>query len=88
MLSEQIVTVKLQRPIMSNDSMQAVMSYIVDENDENDEQTSNPVVEEMPLEDIKLLFGDHYKVYYLGLYRKGKPVELYSQEPTRQEDWV
>ena len=84
-MSSEIVTVKLQRPIMSNDSMQAVMSYIVDS---DDNQLSNPVVEEMPLEDIKLLFGEHYKVYYLGLYRKDKPVELYTQEPVRQEDWV
>lgn len=81
----QIVTVKLQRPIMSNSSMQDVMSYIVDE---DDNQTSNPIVEPMPQEDIDLIFGDNYKVYYLGLYEFGKPVEIMLKEPVRKEEWV
>lgn len=84
-MNGEIVTVKLQRPIMSNGSMQAVMTYIVDE---DDEQLSNTVVNEMPLEDIKLIFGENYKVYYLGSYTHGKPVEISLQLPTRQEEWV
>lgn len=80
-----IVTVKLQRPLAGNDSMQSVLSYIVDE---DGEQVSDLFIEEMPLEDIDLLFGEYYKVYYLGKYGEGKPIELFSQEPTRQDEWV
>lgn len=82
---KKIVTVKLQRPLATNGSYAEVMSYIVDE---DGEQTSNPIAEEMPQEDIDLLFGKHYKVYYLGIYRKGKPIELLAQEPTRKDEWV
>jgi len=81
----EIVTLKLQRPLMTSGSYAEVMSYIVDE---DDEQTSNPFVEQMSQEDIELLFGDHYKVYYLGEYTKGRPVEIYAKNPTRQDEWV
>lgn len=81
----QIVTVKLQRPIMSNSSMQEVMSYVIDE---DGNQVSNSWVDEMPQEDIDLIFGDNYKVYYFGKYQEGKPVEIFLKSPAREDEWV
>lgn len=80
---EEIVTVKVQRPFVTNGNKYEIMSYIVDE---NDEQISNPYVSLMSRKDTKKLFGKHYKVYYFAQYKKGEPVRLLT--PTRQEDWV
>lgn len=82
-LKARTVTVKVQRPLYSNYSMTEVMSYIVDE---NDEQISNDWITEMPPEHIEALFGNYHKVYYLAKHKKGKPVKLFA--PTRQDDWV
>ena len=77
------VTVKVQRPIFTSGDTTEIMSYIVDE---DDNQLSNADISVMPQEHIDQLFGEHYKVYYLAKYRKGKKVQLYK--PTRQDDWV
>jgi hypothetical protein len=81
----QIVTLKMQRPIMSNSSMQEVMSYVVDD---DDVQKSNPVMQEMPLEDIELFFGDNYKVYYKAIYNYGQPASVMLDQPVRTDEWV
>lgn len=78
----QIVTVKVQRPIVSTGSMTEVLSYIVDE---NDEQLSNDAVTEMPPHHIEQIFKGHHKVYYLAKHKKGKPVKLFA--PTREDEW-
>lgn len=82
-MSNKAVIVKLQRPIVSNGSMYDVMSYIVDENGEQD---SNPAIDSFNEEEIKELFGDHYKIYYLGHYTKGKKLHLIK--PIWEEEWV
>lgn len=79
----EIVTVKMQRPIATNGSYSDVLSYIVDE---DDEQASNPVVESLGQSEVEHLFGEHYKIYYTAEYRKNRKLQLVS--PTRQEDWV
>jgi hypothetical protein len=83
MKPEEIVTVKVQRPFVTNGNKYEVLSYIVDE---NDEQISNPYVSLMKRKETKKLFGKHYKVYYLAYHQDGQPVKLFA--PTRQEDWV
>lgn len=82
-LKARIVTVKVQRPLFSNGSMTEVLSYIVDE---YDEQISDPAVTEMPPEHIEQVFGNYHKVYYLAKHKKGKPVKLFA--PTREDEWV
>ena len=82
-LKAKIVTVKVQRPIFSTGSMTEVLSYIVDE---NDEQISNPFMSEMPPEHIEQIFKGHHKVYYLAKHKNGKPVKLFA--PTREDEWV
>lgn len=79
-----IVTVKVQRPIVSTGNMTEVLSYIVDE---DDEALSNPAVTVMEPKAIFALFGEgkYHKVYYLAIHKKGKPVKL--TEPTRQDEW-
>lgn len=77
------VMVKIQRPMFPNGNPAEVMSYIVDE---DDEQISNPHITVMTPDEMEQLFGDHYKVYYLGKYQKGKPVKIVK--PTRQDEWV
>jgi hypothetical protein len=79
----EIVTIKLQRPLATNGSRSDVLSYIVDE---DDEQISNPSITPTKKCDIKKLFGDYYKVYYLAEYRDGQPVLI--KEPTREDEWV
>ena len=49
-LNAKTVTVKVQRPLFSTGSMTEVLSYIVDE---NDEQISNDYVTEMPPQHIE-----------------------------------
>lgn len=80
-----LVTLKLQRPLSTNGSDQEIMSYIVDD---DDEKLSNPFIQPMRKRDIKKLFGDHYKVYYLGEYTEGKPVNLLVNHPVRKDEWV
>lgn len=80
-LKARTVTVKVQRPLYSNGSMTEVMSYIVDE---DDEQISNPFISEMPKRDIQAIFGEYHKVYYLAKHKKGKPVKLFA--PTKQDE--
>lgn len=77
------VIVKLQRPVVTNGNAYDVMSYIVDE---TDEQVSNPVIESMKKKKVKKLFGDYYKIYYIAEYREGEKVVLI--EPTWEEAWV
>lgn len=75
------VIVKLQRPIAGDDV--GILSYLVDE---DGEQMSNPQITEMPHDQVETLFGDHFKIYYTGRHRNGKPVEL--RDPTWQDEWV
>lgn len=82
-LKARTVVVKVQRPLFSTGSMTEVLSYIVDE---NDEQISNDYVTEMPLQHIEQIFKGHHKVYYLAKHKKGKPVKLFA--PTREDEWV
>lgn len=75
------VVVKLQRPLMGD--MTDILSYIVDE---DDEQNSNPVLTPTSQEDMDIIFGEHKKVYWKGYYKKGKPVTLV--EPCWEDRWV
>lgn len=78
------VIVKFQRPLFSSTgSRREVMSYIVGE---DDEQLSNPYTTRMKERDIKKLFGEYYKVYYLCWHTNGKPVEII--EPIKEDEWV
>ncbi len=77
------VTVKIQRPLVTNGNPAEVMSYIVDD---EDEQLSNPAIVVMSPDEIEQIFGDHYKVYYRGKYRHGHPVKI--TKPTRKDEWV
>lgn len=80
----QYVTVKIQRSLFSSDGTATMMSYIVDE---DDERSSNPIQEGLTKKMAKKLGLDQYaKVYWLGEYRKNKPVNLI--EPTREDEWV
>lgn len=81
--NKKIVVVKLQRPVTTNGSGNNILSYIVDE---DGEQASNPIQEEMSDRDIKELFDGHYKVFWRAEYRKGKKLKLLA--PVRVEDWV
>ena len=77
------VVVKLQRPIFTTGEYNEILSYVVDE---SGEQTSNSFVKNMSKEDIKTLFGEYHKVYYLGDYTEGRPVTII--EPTWEDEWV
>lgn len=77
------VVLKLQRPIATNGSKQEIMSYIVDE---GGDRASNPFMQQMKKKDIKKLFGDHYKVYYLCEFVVGQPVLI--KEPIWEDEWV
>jgi hypothetical protein len=83
MKQPEIVTVKVQRPLFTNGSMQEVMSYIVDD---DDNKLSNAYVTMMNDKKIAKIFGELYKVYYLAEYTEGKPVKLI--QPTREDEWV
>lgn len=79
-----IVTVKVQRPLYSSSgNLQEVMSYIVDD---DDNRLSNPYVTMMNDKKIAKIFGELYKVYYLGEYIEGHPVKL--TQPTREDEWA
>lgn len=84
MNTPQLVTVKLQRPLFSSDGSCEILSYIVDD---DDEQTSNSLMEQMSKKQMKQLGLDgHAKVYWLAEYTPGKKLNLI--EPTREDEWV
>lgn len=79
------VIVKMQRPLYTNGPYDEVLSYIVDD---NLEQISNEVISEMDKDTIGELFGEYYKVYYLGSHRDGEMVNLaYPLIPMYKEEW-
>lgn len=79
------VIVKMQRPISTNGSTNDILSYIVDD---NLEQISNDVISLAEDDLIEELFGVYYKVYYLGSFTKGQPVNLaYPFVPMYKDEW-
>lgn len=83
-MTTQLVTVKLQRPLFSSDGSCEILSYIVDD---DDEQTSNSLMEQMSKKMMKKLGLDgHAKVYWLAEYKPGKKLNLLK--PTREDEWV
>lgn len=75
--------VKLQRPLFTTDDINEVMSYLVNE---NDEQISEPVFTKMPMDQQQTVFaGNHAKAYYLAEYDDGISTLI---EPIWLNDWV
>lgn len=77
------VILKIQRPVFTTGNKCEVMSYIVDE---DGDQISNPFIEVMKKKDVKKLFGDYYKVYYLAEHVDGQKTVI--KEPIWEDEWV